>query len=338
MKTSQFYFDLPQELIAQKPSDRRGESRLILLDKKSGAYKHSYMKNFPDFVDKDTLIVVNNSKVRKARLYGISETGGRVEFLLTKRKSPVEWAAVVSKKKKQKTGKKYSFPGGITGMIAGDEDDLKIVRFSAAVDDKYLDVNGHMPLPPYIKREDNEDDWNRYQTVYAEETGSTAAPTAGLHFTESIINKIKDKGIIITPVTLHVGLGTFIPVRTENVEDHSMHEEEYEISEESAELINRAKREGKKILAVGTTSTRTLESAWTGTEVKAGRNSTDLFIYPGYRFNVVDQMLTNFHTPDSSLIILVSAFAGTENIKRAYREAVLRKYRFFSYGDAMFIH
>ncbi len=338
MKTSQFYFDLPKELIAQKPSDRRGTSRLILLDRKTGKTEHSSMENFPDFVESGSLMVVNNSKVRKARLYGLSSTGGRVEFLLTRQLDSLRWTAMVSKKKKQRIGKVFSFPGDIKGEITAEVEDLREVTFSKPVDDAYLDTYGHVPLPPYIKREDNDDDWKRYQTVYAEEYGSAAAPTAGLHFTDSILKRLRAKGVIIAPVTLHVGLGTFIPVRTENVEEHVMHEEEYEISEKSAELINSAKREGRKIVAVGTTSTRTLESAWTENGVKAGRASTSLYIYPGYSFKVVDQMLTNFHTPDSSLIILVSAFAGTENIKKAYREAVEMKYRFFSYGDAMFIH
>ncbi len=337
MKTNQFSFDLPQRLIAQKPSDRRGESRLIVLNRSSGSYVHSSMKAFPDFVEKETLIVVNNSRVRKARLFGTSETGGRVEFLLVKKISDTKWTAMVTKKKKQRRGKKYIFPGGIAGEIAEDLGDLRSIQFSNTVDDVYLDSYGHIPLPPYIKREDTEEDWSRYQTIYAQKTGSTAAPTAGLHFTNAILDSIKEKGIRIVPVTLHVGMGTFIPVRAENVEDHKMHEEEYEISKETAEEINEAKKTGKKILAVGTTSTRTLESAWTTEGIKPGRGKTNLFIYPGYQFKVVDQMLTNFHTPDSSLIILVSAFAGTENIKRAYQEAVREEYRFFSYGDAMFI-
>lgn len=337
MKTNQFSFNLPQRLIAQKPSDRRGESRLIVLKRSNGSYVHSSMKAFPDFVEKDTLIVVNNSRVRKARLFGISETGGKVEFLLVKRISGDKWTAMVTKKKKQRPGKKFIFPGGIAGAIAEDLGDLRSIQFSNTVDDAYLDSYGHIPLPPYIKREDNEEDWSRYQTIYAQKTGSAAAPTAGLHFTNAILDSIKEKGIGVVPVTLHVGMGTFIPVRAENVEDHKMHEEEYEISEETAKQINEAKKTGKKILAVGTTSTRTLESAWTMEGIKPGRGKTSLFIYPGYQFKVVDQMLTNFHTPDSSLIILVSAFAGTENIKKAYQEAVREEYRFFSYGDAMFI-
>ncbi len=337
MKTREFYFNLPSELIAQKPSDRRGESRMLVLDKNTGKLEHRGINDFVNFVDKNTLIVVNNSKVRKARLFGFSETGGKVEFLLTKQLNSKEWLVMVSKKKKQYKGKIFSFPGKLSGEITGEEGELRKIRFSKSVDDLYLDVHGHIPLPPYIKREDTKEDWIRYQTVYARETGSTAAPTAGLHFTELILNQLKTKGIVIVPVTLHVGMGTFIPVRCEEVEEHNMHKEEYEIPPESARLINEAKRTGKKILAVGTTSVRTLESSWRDGQIMSGKGSTDLFIYPGYTFKVVDQMLTNFHTPDSSLIILVSAFAGIEEIKNAYKTAIDLKYRFFSYGDAMFI-
>ena len=337
MKTSEFFFDLPRELIAQNPSEKRGESRLLVLNRTTGSVEHSMMKHFPDYVQKDTLIVVNNSKVRKARLYGKSDTGGMVEFLLTKRIDDTTWLSIVSKKKKQHKGKKYSFPGSYRAVILEEEGTLRRIQFSGTVNDEYLDRYGHIPLPPYIKREDTEKDWIRYQTIYAEKPGSTAAPTAGLHFTEDILLSLKQKGIPVVPVTLHVGMGTFIPVRTENIEDHQMHEEEYEISSDSAEQINNAIREGKTILAVGTTSVRTLESAWKEGEIQAGKNSTDIFIYPGYRFKAVNQMLTNFHTPDSSLIALVSAFAGKNHIKTAYAEAIERRYRFFSYGDAMFI-
>ncbi len=337
MKTSDFSFNLPSELIAQNPADRRGTSRLLVLNRKTGKIIHSTINDFPEFVEKDTLVVVNNSKVRKARLYGISETGGKVEFLLTRCINSTTWLALVSKKKKQHKGKKYSFPGSCTGIILEEEGNLRRVLFSQPVDDFYLDQYGHIPLPPYIKREDTGDDWIRYQTIYAEKPGSTAAPTAGLHFTEKILADLENKGISVVPVTLHVGMGTFIPVRTENVEDHRMHEEEYEISSENAERINNAIQEGKRILAVGTTSVRTLESAWKEGKIHSGKKSTDIFIYPGFSFNVVNQMLTNFHTPDSSLIILVSAFAGKKRIKNAYAQAIEKKYRFYSYGDAMFI-
>jgi len=341
MKTSEFYFNLPPELIAQTPSDKRGESRLIVLNKQTGNLDHCMISDFPDLVEEGTLIVVNNSRVRKARVYGFSSTGGKVEFLLIKNINSESWETIVSKRKKQKVGKKFSFPGNVTGVITVHSETKTVITFSKKIDDFWLDENGHIPLPPYIKREDTKEDSNRYQTVYAQNTGSVAAPTAGLHFTERILEKLKEKNIELVFVTLHVGLGTFIPVRTEKVEDHKMHTEEYEISEDTANKINHAKRAGRKILAVGTTSVRTIESAWEGSssngQLKSGKMATDIYIYPGYEFKVVDQMLTNFHTPDSSLILLVSAFAGKEKIKNAYSEAIKDKYRFFSYGDAMFI-
>ncbi len=341
MKTSEFYFNLPKELIAQTPADKRGESRLIVLDKQTGELDHKMITDFPDLLDPGTLIVVNNSRVRKARIYGISLSGGKVEFLLIKQISPDSWETIVSKRKKQKVNKEYIFPGDLQGVITIHNENKTVITFSKEVDDIWLDEYGHMPLPPYIKREDTKEDTERYQTVYAKNTGSVAAPTAGLHFTENILDELKKKSIDVVSVTLHVGPGTFIPVRTELVEEHKMHSEDYEISEDSAFKINQAKREGRKILAVGTTSVRTIESAWEGSAsegiIKSGKGATDIYIYPGYEFKVVDQMLTNFHTPDSSLILLVSAFAGKERIKDAYEEAIRQKYRFFSYGDAMFI-
>ena len=341
MKTSEFYFNLPKELIAQTPADKRGESRLIVLDKQTGELDHKMITDFPQLIEEGTLIVVNNSRVRKARIYGTSLTGGKVEFLLIKQISPNSWETIVSKRKKQKVNKKFTFSGDLKGVITVHNENETVITFSKEIDDTWLDEYGHMPLPPYIKREDTKEDSDRYQTVYAENTGSVAAPTAGLHFTENILNELRKKNIDIVSVTLHVGLGTFIPVRTEIVEEHKMHTEEYEISELTAAKINKAKKEGRKILAVGTTSVRTIESAWEGSasdgHVKYGKGATDIYIYPGYEFKVVDQMLTNFHTPDSSLILLVSAFAGKENIKNAYSIAIDNKYRFFSYGDAMLI-
>jgi S-adenosylmethionine:tRNA ribosyltransferase-isomerase len=341
MKTSEFYFNLPNELIAQTPSEKRGESRLLILNKHTGNLDHNMITNFPDLIEEGTLIVVNNSRVRKARVYGTSLTGGKVEFLLTKDINSESWETIVSKRKKQKIGKKFIFPGNVTGVITVHNETKTVITFSKSIDDIWLDEHGHMPLPPYIKREDTKEDSERYQTVYAQNTGSVAAPTAGLHFTDSILEKLKEKNIEVVSVTLHVGLGTFLPVRTDTVEDHKMHTEEYEISDGTALKINQAKKEGRKILAVGTTSVRTIESAWKGNSetgiIEACKSSTDIYIYPGYKFKVVDQMLTNFHTPDSSLILLVSAFAGKEKIKKAYIEAINKKYRFFSYGDAMFI-
>ncbi len=341
MKTSEFYFNLPKELIAQTPADKRGESRLIVLDKQTGELDHTMITDFPDLIEDGTLIVVNNSRVRKARVYGISSTGGKVEFLLTKHINSESWETIVSKRKKQKVGKDFKFPGDVTGVITVHNETKTVITFSKLIDDIWLDKFGHMPLPPYIKREDTKEDSDRYQTVYAKNTGSVAAPTAGLHFTDKILKQLKEKNIEVVSVTLHVGLGTFIPVRTDVVEDHKMHTEDYEISEDTAFKINKAKQDGRKILAVGTTSVRTIESAWEGSinkgEIVPGKSSTNIYIYPGYKFKVVDQMLTNFHTPDSSLILLVSAFAGKERIKEAYSEAIEQKYRFFSYGDAMLI-
>jgi len=345
MKTSHFSFELPEDLIAQFPSDSRGESRLLKLERKSGELSHHMISEISELIPENTLIVFNNSKVRKARLLATSETGGLVEFLLLKplpdaAGDAFEWLAMVSKAKKQRVGKKYSFPDGIEGEIISIEDDGRIVHFSAPIDDLWLDEHGHIPLPPYIKREDEFSDAKRYQTVFSENTGSIAAPTAGLHFTDAILSSIAARGIDTAFVSLHVGRGTFLPVRTDDIRDHKMHYEDYEISDETASKINRAINDGKKILAVGTTSVRTLESEAArtgGRTVEAGRRSTNIFIYPGYKFQIVDHMLTNFHTPESSLLMLVSAFAGKETIDNAYRAAIEERYRFYSYGDAMLI-
>jgi S-adenosylmethionine:tRNA ribosyltransferase-isomerase len=244
---------------------------------------------------------------------------------------------VCSKAKRQKIGRKYLFPGELAGTIISDRVDEKIIEFSAPIGDEYFDRYGHVPLPPYIKREDTKADEQRYQTVYAKRTGSAASPTAGLHFTPEILSSLRDRGIEIAHVTLHVGLGTFLPVRTENIEDHRMHEEWFEISPEIANRVNAAKKEGRAILAVGTTSLRALESAWYDGALHSGSYSTRIFIYPGFEFHVVDQLFTNFHTPKSTLLMLVSAFAGRERILEAYRSAIEKQYRFFSYGDAMLI-
>jgi S-adenosylmethionine:tRNA ribosyltransferase-isomerase len=339
MKTSDFFFELPEELIAQYPPETRGTSRLMVLDRETGNVSHRGVEELPELLEPETLIVFNDSRVRKARLYGDAVSGtGRVEFLLLERTGPAAWRTLAGRAKRQKTGREYRFPGGLSGRIAAEEQDgFRILEFSSPVDDAYLDRYGHVPLPPYIRREDDGIDAERYQTVYSRATGSAAAPTAGLHFTGALLERLHARGMETVFVTLHVGLGTFLPVRTELLEDHRMHEEEYTISEESAEKINRALAEGRRILAVGTTSVRTLESAWDGGRVKPGAGKTRLFIYPGYRFNVVSEIFTNFHTPGSSLLMLVSAFAGKGFIDRAYREAVEERYRFFSYGDAMLI-
>lgn len=339
MKTSDFSFELPEELIAQYPPESRGTSRLMMLERGTGSISHRSVAELPELVEPGTLIVFNDSRVRKARLYGeIVPGAGQVEFLLLERTGPSAWRTLVGRAKRQRVGREYRFPGGISGWIAGEEDGgFRIVEFSSPVDDAYLERYGHMPLPPYIRRNDDGLDAERYQTVYSRAVGSAAAPTAGLHFTAALLERLRARGTEHAFVTLHVGLGTFLPVRTELLEDHRMHEEEYTIHEDSAEKINRALSDGRPILAVGTTSVRTLESAWDGGWVKPGAGKTRLFIYPGYRFNAVSGIFTNFHTPNSSLLMLVSAFAGKRLIDRAYREAVEARYRFFSYGDAMLI-
>jgi len=337
LKTSDFSFDLPEELIAQIPPEKRGDSRLLVMDRHTGALEHSHIQNLPDFLDENCLVVLNDSRVRKARIYGTSESGGRVEFLLLENRGDNLWLAMVTKAKKQKTGKRFVFEGGMEGQIEGTEEPYRLVRFDSLLDDAYLEQNGHIPLPPYIRRGDSPADARRYQTVYSEKVGSVAAPTAGLHLTEELLESLKERTAGVVRITLHVGLGTFLPVRAAHVADHTMHSEHYGISPEAADKINRARGEGKKIVAVGTTSVRTLESAFRDGEVNAGEGSTDIFIYPGYRFQVVDTLLTNFHTPESSLLMLVSAFAGQEKILAAYARAVEERYRFFSYGDAMLI-
>lgn len=337
MKTVSFHYDLPEELIAQYPPEKRGGSRLLVFDRKTGALTDSATANITDYIDDNTHVVFNNSKVRKARIFGTSTHGGIVEFLLLQQIDDVQWRVIASKVKKQKVGKTFTFSDGIKAEISGIDDNLRILKFSEPVSDVYLDTHGHIPLPPYIKRDDKKMDSERYQTVYADQSGSAAAPTAGLHFTDDLLQKIKNQASAVSFVTLHVGMGTFSPIRVKTLEEHKMHTEEYEISPETAELLNKSKAEGKKILAVGTTSVRTLESACREGIIENGKQSTDLFIYPGYKFKFVDKMFTNFHTPDSSLIVMVSAFAGQDEIKRAYTHAVENKYRFFSYGDAMLI-
>ena len=345
MLTKDFYFDLPDSLIAQEPSEKRGEDRLLVLDKNTGEYKDMMMSDFPSLLPENSVLVVNNSKVRKARTYAESvETGGVVEFLFLGKNSNGSWKAMVTKSKRQKKGKRFVWKDSegkayVYAVIEKENDDgTRDVRFDSDIDESFFQTLGHVPLPPYIKREDNWKDENRYQTIYAKKEGSVAAPTAGLHFTPEIMEKIKERGIKIYEVTLHVGAGTFLPVRSEEIENHHMHTESYEISPETAEELNKAKREGKTIVAVGTTSIRTLESASDENGVLTSlKGDTSIFIYPGYKFKFVDNLLTNFHTPESTLLMLVSALAGKDHILTSYRHAVEEKYRFFSYGDAMFI-
>lgn len=345
MLLKEFDFNLPEELIAQHPSGIRGQDKLMLLNRKTGETEHHNMSDLPDLILPGTLMIFNNSKVRRARCYGIKETTGREQefmFLNQLDSTGNTWNTMVKGAKKQKPGMRYTFPDGTTGTIIERQEntgtEFRALRFESPATEEWFEKNGHIPLPPYIKREDTEEDSERYQNIYAKETGSAACPTAGLHFTEEMLSRLSEKGIERDFVTLHVGLGTFLPVREEKIEDHKMHEEAFTVSEATAEKINQAKKEGRPVLAVGTTSVRTLESACDENGiVKAGTSSTHIFMYPGYRFKVIDQMFTNFHTPESTLIMLVSAFAGREHILNAYRTAVENRYRFFSYGDAMFI-
>ncbi len=346
MRTADFSFDLPEDLIAQHPPERRGESRLMILGRASGERAHSTVERLVDHLAPGTLMVFNDSRVRKARIFGKAlDTGGKAEFLLLRQKAGGAWEAIASKAKRMRPGRRYAFPEGMAAEVVGpgdaevgDRRDTILITFDPPMTEAYLERFGHVPLPPYIKRTDEGEDSERYQTIYSREVGSAACPTAGLHFTEGILASLDAKGIRRAAVTLHVGLGTFLPVRTETVEGHAMHEEEYSLPEETVREVMAAKTEGRPILAVGTTSLRTLESAWTaGGGLRAGRGSTGIFIYPGYRFAVVDELFTNFHTPKSTLLMLVSAFAGRESILAAYAEAVRGRYRFFSYGDAMLI-
>lgn len=345
MLLTDFNFNLPEELIAQHPSGVRGQDKLMLLNRQTGAVEHHQMADLPDLILPGTLMIFNNSKVRRARCYGIKETTGREQefmFLNQIDRDGHVWNTMVKGAKKQKPGMRYSFPDGSIGTIidhpgnAGTE--FRAMHFDFVITEEWFERNGHIPLPPYIKRSDTDEDSERYQNVYAQETGSAACPTAGLHFTEEMLARLTEKGIDREFVTLHVGLGTFLPVREEKIEDHKMHEEVFTVPQITADKINQAKKEGRPILAVGTTSVRTLESASDENGiVKAGTSSTRIFMYPGYKFKVVNQMFTNFHTPESTLIMLVSAFAGRENILSAYEKAVENRYRFFSYGDCMFI-
>ena len=337
MKTKDLFFNLPTELIAQYPTSKRGESRLLVVNKGDGTFIDSSIPNIKEFLPQNSLLVLNNSKVRKARLYGISEGGGRFEFLFL---YPLEeeghWVTMISKQKRHKAGKRFSFSDEIGVVVVADCEEGKIVQFNKPIDESFFDTYGHIPLPPYIKRDDIPLDERRYQTVYAQENGSVAAPTAGLHFTQELLDELN---LERCHLTLHVGQGTFLPVRTNTLAEHPMHREHYTISEGSAATINRALKEGRPIIGVGTTSVRTLESAYNPTrgEVVAGSGSTRLFIYPPYNFKVINGLLTNFHTPESTLLALVMALAGGENIFRAYHHAIEERYRFFSYGDAMLI-
>lgn len=341
MKTSDFKFNLPEELIAQDPLLDRSGSRLLLLDKKTGDLKHKIFKNIVDYLHEGDCLVINNTKVIPARLIGEKEgTGARIEFLLLKRKEGDVWESLVKPGKKVKPGTKVIFGDGLlTAMVLEvTSEGNRLIRFQYnGIFEEILDRLGQMPLPPYITHQ--LEDKNRYQTVYAKYKGSAAAPTAGLHFTEELLQQIEEKGVIIANVTLHVGLGTFRPVKVENVLEHHMHSEFYQVEEEEAKKINEAKHRGNKVICVGTTSCRTVESAANDKGlVVAGSGNTDIFIYPGYQFKILDSLITNFHLPESTLLMLVSALAGKSSVLNAYEVAVREKYRFFSFGDAMFIN
>lgn len=341
LKKSDFYFELPQELIAQDPLEDRSASRLLMLNKDTGAVEHRHFKEIINYLRPGDCLVLNNTKVIPARLMGIKEdTGAAIEVLLLKRRENDIWETLVRPGKKARPGTKIVFgEGALTAeVLEVVEEGNRLIRFSyEGIFEEVLDRLGEMPLPPYITHKLQ--DKNRYQTVYAKYEGSAAAPTAGLHFTEKLLEEIRAMGVKTVFVTLHVGLGTFRPVKAENLSDHHMHSEHYEITQETADVINRTKENGGRIICVGTTSCRTVESAADENgRVQAGCGDTDIFIYPGYRFRVLDCLITNFHLPESTLVMLVSALAGRENVLAAYREAVEEKYRFFSFGDAMFIY
>ena len=340
MKKSDFYYDLPPELIAQTPLERRDSSRLLTLDKHTGAMEHHIFHELPDFLNEGDCLVMNDSRVIPARLFGTRPTGGSVEVVLLRDLGGGDWECLTRPGRKTQPGTHISFGSGelTAEVVRAEADGNKVLHFHyEGIFLELLDKLGKMPLPPYIKEELA--DKERYQTVYSRDPGSAAAPTAGLHFTPELLQRIADKGVSLAYVTLHVGLGTFRPVKEDNIEDHPMHAEFCMVSQETADIVNRTHANGGRVVSVGTTSCRTLES-FTGEDgiLQPKSGWTDIFIYPGYRFKAIDALVTNFHLPESTLIMLVSALAGRENILCAYEEAVRERYRFFSFGDAMFIH
>jgi len=340
MKRQDFYYDLPEELIAQDPLEDRSSSRLLVLNKDTGAVSHHIFKDIKDYLKEGDCLVINDTKVIPARLIGSKVgTDAKIEILLLKRKENNVWETLVKPGKKAKPGAKISFGDGLLvgEVIDVVEEGNRLIQFSfEGIFEEILDQLGQMPLPPYITHQ--LEDKNRYQTVYAKHTGSAAAPTAGLHFTPELLKELEEKGVNIARVTLHVGLGTFRPVKVDNILEHHMHSEFYQIDEEAAAKINHAKDNGGRVICVGTTSCRTIESAADETgHMKACSGWTEIFIYPGYKFKALDCLITNFHLPESTLVMLVSALAGRDNVMAAYEEAVRERYRFFSFGDAMFI-
>lgn len=339
-KTSDFYYDLPEELIAQTPIKKRDHSRLLVLDKQTGEIEHKHFFDVIDYLHEGDCLVINDTKVLPARLYGTREdTGALIEILLLKRIDDKKWEILVKPGKKAKVGAKIIFKENVLSgkILEVEEYGNRIIEFEyKGIFEEILDALGEMPLPPYIH--EKLEDKNRYQTIYAKNPGSAAAPTAGLHFNDELLKKIEDNGVSIAKLTLHVGLGTFRPVKAEFISEHKMHSEYYELTDEEAEKINAAKKNGKKVVSVGTTSTRTLETIGDDNGlVSAQKGWTDIFIFPGYKYKVVDSLITNFHLPESTLVMLVSALAGKDKIMSAYKIAVEEKYRFFSFGDAMLI-
>ncbi|MDW2875752.1 MULTISPECIES: tRNA preQ1(34) S-adenosylmethionine ribosyltransferase-isomerase QueA [Bacillaceae] len=341
MKVEMFDFHLPEELIAQTPLEDRTSSRLMVLDKEDGALQHETFKNLPEYLNPGDCLVLNDTRVLPARLFGAKEgTGAKIEVLLLKQQEGDVWETLIKPAKRVKEGTRIEFGDGLLSAVCTgtEEQGGRLLKFNyEGIFYEVLEQLGEMPLPPYIKEQ--LDDRERYQTVYAKERGSAAAPTAGLHFTEELLDEIREKGVHIAFITLHVGLGTFRPVSVEDIHDHSMHAEYYQVTEGTARLLNEVRENGGRIITVGTTSTRTLETIADANEgrFEAGSGWTSIFIYPGYRFKAIDGMITNFHLPKSTLIMLISALAGRENVLNAYNEAVKERYRFFSFGDAMLI-
>ncbi len=339
-------YDLPEDLIAHNPKDKRDSSSLLCLNRETGEKNHKVFTDIIDFFKPGDTLVLNNTRVVPARLYGKKETGGKIEILILdyikgieklNKNGFFECDCLVKASKRPAIDSTLYFDG-FTAVVTDFQNGVSTLRFDSSEIEEILEKKGELPLPHYIKKDEDRDDRTKYQTVYAKEKGAVAAPTAGLHFTDGLLGKLKNKGVDIAYVTLHVGYGTFVPVRVSDIRDHKMHSEFFTVSNETADIVNSAKREGRRVIAVGTTSVRTLE--YTSKEagvVQAGTGSCDLFIYPGFKFNIVDAVITNFHLPESTLMMLISAFAGRENVMKAYKEAIKKKYRFFSYGDSMLI-